>query len=95
MRQMDIVPEGSTLFCDHLMEAYPTSRVYLLLALGTLGTNFARYSAFRRLEGHVKNVMRTGYLSKFDSQAYLCINIQISFLENVVLQISNSAKKEF
>ena len=38
---------------------------------------------------------KLGYLSKFDSQAYLCINIQISFLENVVLQISNSAKKEF
>ena len=38
MHQMDMVPEGNALFHDNLMEAYPTSPVYLLLALGTQRT---------------------------------------------------------
>ena len=41
MHQMDMVPEGNSVFYDNLMEAYPTYPVYLLLALGTLGTNIA------------------------------------------------------
>ena len=63
MHQMDMVPKGNEVFYDNLMEAYPTSPVYLLLALGTLGTNIARYSAVRRLEG--TRVIRTGCFYKF------------------------------
>ena len=65
IHQLEIVPDLTRKFYDNLMRAYPTSPLFLLLGIGTLGTNIARYSAIRRLEGHLTSVVRTGCFYKF------------------------------
>ena len=65
IHQLEMAPEKTRLFYDNLMRAYPTSPIFLLLGIGTLGTNIARYSKVRRLEGHEKSTIRTGCFYKF------------------------------
>ena len=62
---MDIIPEKCRVFYTNLNRAYPTAPIYLLLAIGTLGTNVARYSAVRRYTGHNTNIVPTGCSYKF------------------------------
>ena len=60
LAQIEIVPPTKReLYCN-MMRSFPTSPLYLLLAIGSLGTNIAQYIAIRRLKGHQSNHMRTG-----------------------------------
>ena len=47
------------------MRSNPTSPLYLYLAIGSLGTNIARYTGIRRLGGHLHNVLRSGCFYNF------------------------------
>ena len=65
MEQLDIIPADVRLMYTMLMRAFPTSPLYLLLELGTIGMNVACYLAVRWKSAHVKNVIRTGVFYKF------------------------------
>ena len=60
VHQVDIVPQKVRNFYCNIMRSYPSSPLFLYLAVGSLGTNIARYSAVRRLSAHPRNVIRTG-----------------------------------
>ena len=61
LHQLDIIPEDVRGIYCNVMRAYPTSPLFLMLGLGTIGTNIARYSAVRRKSAHEKNVIWTGW----------------------------------
>ena len=65
VHQTKIIPKDARDFYCNLMRAYPTCPLYLLLSIGTMGTNIARFTAIRRLSGHLTNVIRTGCFYKF------------------------------
>ena len=65
VHQVDIVPQKvRDIYCN-MMRSYPSSPLFLYLAVGCLGTNIARYSAVRRLSAHPRNVIRTGCFYMF------------------------------
>ena len=59
-----MIPSDARDFYCHLMRAYPTSPLYLLFNIGTMGTNIARLTAMHRLLD-VTNFIRSGCFYKF------------------------------
>ena len=64
LHQLEIIPADVREMYRNLMRGFPTSPLFLLLGLGTIGSNIARYSAVRRKSAHEKNVIRTGCFYK-------------------------------
>ena len=48
-----------------MMRNYPSSPVYLMMGLGAIATNIARWSAIKRLSGHINITIRTGCFHRF------------------------------
>ena len=80
LHQVDIIPmDVRNMYCN-LMRCRPTAPLYLLLALGTLGRNIARYSGVRRRSAHKNNVIRSGCFYKFLAPSRFGKGIAMSFL---------------
>ena len=63
--------------------------MYLLLALGSVGTNIARYSAVRRKSAHKTNTIRTGCFYKFLAPSRFGKGIALGFLQELGNHVEN------
>jgi len=83
LHQVEVIPTQTRDFYCNMMRSYPTSPIYLLLGIGSLGTNIARYSGVRRLSAHVTNVIRTGCFYKFLAPSRYCKGIAMALIADL------------
>ena len=67
--------------------------MYLLLALGSVGTNIARYSAVRRRCAHKTNTIRTGCFYKFLAPSRFGKGIALGLLQELGNHVENLRMK--
>ena len=95
VHQLDIIPEDVRGMYCNAMRAYPTSPLFLLLGLGTVGTNIARYSVVRRKSAHVKNVIRTGCFYKFLAPSRFGKGIAMGFMHQLGSHVESMRITEY
>ena len=83
LHQLEIIPVDVREMYRNVMRGYPTSPLFLLLGLGTIGSNVARYSAVRRKSAHEKNVIRTGCFYKLLAPSRYGKGIAMGFMHEL------------
>ena len=89
LHQMNIIPDDVRVVYNNMLRAYPSSPLFLLLGLGSVGTNIARYSAVRRKSAHESNVIRTGCFYKFLAPSRFGKGIAMGFIGKLGGHIEN------
>ena len=82
-QQMRMIPTGTRDMYGNMMRNYPSSPVYLMMGLGAIATNIARWSAIKRLSGHINNTIRTGCFYKFIAPSRFGKGIVMSFIADL------------
>ena len=95
MHQFKMIPsEYRELFCN-ITRGHPTSPIYALLAIGSLGTNVARYSVVRRIGADGAQLERTGMFYNFLAPSRLGKGVALGLVSNIGTHIENIRKEKY
>ena len=95
LEQFKMIPTQHKDFICNITKGYPTPPIYVLLALGSIGTNIARCSVVRRIGGHRNHVERTGAFYNLIAPSRLGKGIAISLVSDIRSQIEDIRSKNY
>ena len=78
----------------NMIRNYPSSPVYLMMGLGAIATNIARWSAIKRLSGHINNTIRTGCFYKFIAPSRFGKGIVMNFIAELGYHVEEICRGE-